>query len=156
MDVCFDKIVNFRNLCKMFYMTYRTQLGQLGEDIACEYLVENKYKLIERNFRQKWGEIDIIAKAPDKTLVFVEVKTVTGVKCETNETISAEDQLTGAKLTKLQRTASLYANHNSKIVDDEKGWRIDLLAITININSELAEPLTISKKDYVIKHYENI
>jgi putative endonuclease len=138
-------------------MTYKSEIGQLGEDIACEYFVENKYKIIERNFRQKWGEIDIIAKAPDKTLVFVEVKTVTDVGCETNETISAEDQLTGAKLTKLQRTASLYANHNSKIVDDEKGWRIDLLAITIKgIHGELVEPLTISKKDCAIKHYENI
>ncbi len=138
-------------------MTYRSEIGQIGENIACEYLVDNKYKIIERNFRQKWGEIDIIAKAPDKTLVFVEVKTVRDVGCETNETISAEDQLTGAKLAKLQRTASLYANHNPKMVDDEKGWQIDLIAITIKgIYSELVEPLTISKKDYVIKHYENI
>ena len=50
-------------------MTYRSKLGQLGENIACRYLVENNYKIIERNFRQKWGEIDIIAKAKDKTLV---------------------------------------------------------------------------------------
>lgn len=131
-------------------------LGRLGENIACEYLVENNFKVIERNFRQKWGEIDIIVKAPDKTLVFVEVKTVRGVGQPTNETISAEDQLTTAKLTKLQRTASLYANHNQDLVDDKKGWRIDLLAITLNINSEFVEGLTIKEKDYVIKHYENI
>ncbi len=146
-------------------MTYRTQLGQLGENIALEYLVDNKYKIIERNFRQKWGEIDIIAKAPDKTLVFVEVKTVRDVEKLHSENdkqsnvcqISAEDQLTGAKLTKLQRTASLYANHNSEMVNDEKGWRIDLIAITIKgALPEPAEPLTISNKDYVIKHYENI
>jgi putative endonuclease len=155
-------------------MTYKSEIGQLGENIACEYLVDNKYKIIERNFRQKWGEIDIIAKAPDKTLVFVEVKTVRDVEklhSENDEQsnvgqISAEDQLTDAKLKKLQRTASLYANHNSGMVNDEKGWRIDLIAITIKgIYGEdirlssveaLVEPLTISKKDYVIKHYENI
>jgi len=146
-------------------MTYKSQLGKIGEDIACEYLVDNKYKIIERNFRQKWGEIDIIAKAPNKTLVFVEVKTVRDVEKLHSENdkqqnigqISAEDQLTGAKLTKLQRTASLYANHNPEMVNDEKGWQIDLLAITIKGTCpELAEVLTISKKDYVIKYYENI
>ena len=130
-------------------MTYRSQFGQLGENIACEYLVENGYKIIERNFRQKWGEIDIIAKAPDKTLVFVEVKTVRSVEKlhtvnKNNNQISAEDQLTGVKLTKLQRTASLYANHRQDLVDDEKGWRIDLLALTLIENR------------YVIKHYKNI
>lgn len=125
-------------------MTYKSQLGKLGENIACRYLVENGYKVIERNFRQKWGEIDIIVKASDKTLVFVEVKTVRDVGRETNDTISAEDQLTRSKLIKLQRTASLYAGHKSELIDDDKGWRIDLIALTIN------------DKSYVIKQYENI
>lgn len=125
-------------------MTYRSEIGKLGENITCRYLEKKKYKIIEQNFRQKWGEIDIIAKAPDKTLVFIEVKTVYSVKRETLNTISAEDQLTSAKLTKLQRTASLYANHNQNLISDERGWRIDLIA------------LTIYDKNYVIKHYKNI
>ncbi len=125
-------------------MTYRSEIGQFGENLVCEYLVKQGYKIIERNFRQKWGEIDIIAKAPDKTLVFVEVKTVRNVNQQTNGSISAEDQLTSAKLQKLQRTASLYAGHNQELVNDEKGWRIDLLA------------LTIKEGDCAVKHYENI
>lgn len=123
-------------------MTYRSEIGQFGENFACEYLVKQGYKIIERNFRQKWGEIDIIAKAPDKTLVFVEVKTVQSVNQPTN--VSAEEQLTRSKLQKLQRTASLYAGHNQDLIDDNKGWRIDLVT------------LTIDKKDCVIKHYQNI
>jgi len=145
-------------------MTYRSQLGQLGEDIACRYLVENNFKIVERNFRQKWGEIDIIAKAPDKTLVFVEVKTVCGVEklpmANEDKHISAEDQLTRAKLTKLQRTASLYANHNPKMINDRNGWRIDLLALTLQCDSEsiasLSNSLTIQNKDCLINHYKNI
>lgn len=137
-----------KNLQELLIMNYKSNLGQLGEDIACEYLVKNNFKLIERNFRQKWGEIDIIAKAPDKTLVFVEVKTVSGVeKLHTPndiQHISAEDQLTGAKLTKLQKTASLYANHKPELINDNKGWRVDLIA------------LTIKDKSCVIKHYKNI
>ena len=51
-------------------------LGKFGEDKACKYLEKNDYIIIERNFRCKQGEIDIIAKDLSKNeLVFVEVKT---------------------------------------------------------------------------------
>ena len=48
--------------------------GKQGEDRACEYLIKEGYKIIERNWRTKGGEIDIIAMK-DEVLVFVEVKT---------------------------------------------------------------------------------
>ena len=51
-------------------------LGRFGEDKACNYLEKNNYKIIERNFICKQGEIDIIAKDLSKNeLVFIEVKT---------------------------------------------------------------------------------
>ncbi|MEK7658144.1 MAG: YraN family protein [Patescibacteria group bacterium] len=125
-------------------MTYKSEIGKFGEDFACEYLVEKGYKIIERNFRKPYGELDIIIMAPDKTLVFIEVKTVRGVKQQTSDTISAEEQLTMAKLKKLQKTASLYANHRIELINDKKGWRIDLLA------------LTIIDKSVLVNHYENI
>ena len=48
--------------------------GNCGEDAATEYLKKNKYKIIARNYRNKCGEIDIIARKGED-LVFVEVKT---------------------------------------------------------------------------------
>lgn len=36
------------------------KVGKIGENIACEYLKNKGYKIIERNFRRKWGEIDIV------------------------------------------------------------------------------------------------
>lgn len=52
--------------------------GKLGENAACKYLRENGYILIERNFRCKQGEIDIISKdIVKRDLVFIEVKTRT-------------------------------------------------------------------------------
>lgn len=49
-------------------------VGDKGEDIACDFLKKQGYKILERNFRIRGGEIDIVAK--DKNyLVFVEVKT---------------------------------------------------------------------------------
>ena len=52
----------------------RINLGKRGEDIAARFLLEKGLALIARNFRDKFGEIDIIAKDRE-TLVFVEVKT---------------------------------------------------------------------------------
>lgn len=50
--------------------------GKIGEDIACKYLIKNNYKIVQRNFYFKGGEIDIIAFDEDKKeLVFFEVKT---------------------------------------------------------------------------------
>jgi len=74
-------------------------------------------------------------------LIFVEVKTMTG---NGGAGIQPEDQLTQAKLAKLKRTACLYAGHYPELVNDDKGWRIDLVA------------LTISGENCDIKHYENI
>ncbi len=47
--------------------------GNAGEQKACDYLITQGYTILERNWRTKGGEIDIIAYK-DKTLVFVEVK----------------------------------------------------------------------------------
>ena len=49
-------------------------IGNLGEDAACDYLRKNGYLVLQRNFRCKTGEIDIIA-IEDGCTVFVEVKT---------------------------------------------------------------------------------
>ncbi len=48
--------------------------GKAGEDNAIRVLKKNGYRIIERNYRCRYGEIDIIARDGD-TIVFVEVKT---------------------------------------------------------------------------------
>lgn len=124
------------------------KVGEIGENLACHYLESKGYKILGRNYRKKWGEIDIIAKAKDKTLVFVEVKAVVSAKTQMvggNE-ITPEDNLTTAKLRKLWRVCEIFANEYSALVDDKKGWRIDLVAVD----------LTNDKKNCTIKHYENI
>lgn len=54
--------------------------GELGEEIAVNFLIARGYKILERNFRCKGGEVDIIARDPgDKSLVFIEVKARRGL-----------------------------------------------------------------------------
>jgi putative endonuclease len=48
--------------------------GRRGEVLATEFLVEQRYIIVEKNYRKPYGEIDIIARDGD-TLVFIEVKT---------------------------------------------------------------------------------
>lgn len=50
------------------------QFGKFGEDLAGKYLTKKGYKVIERNFRNRYGEIDIIAHLKNY-IVFIEVKT---------------------------------------------------------------------------------
>ncbi|SHK11878.1 YraN family protein [Tepidibacter formicigenes] len=47
--------------------------GILGENIASEYLIKNNFNILQRNYRTKYGEIDLIA-SKDNKIIFVEVK----------------------------------------------------------------------------------
>ena len=60
-------------------MYIRHEIGKLGEEIVTQYLNQKGYKIIERNFTCKQGEIDIIC-IDKKELVFIEVKTRTNDK----------------------------------------------------------------------------
>lgn len=53
---------------------FKTGTGRTGEDLAVCYLESHGYTIVERNYRKRFGEIDIIAR-DDECLVFVEVKT---------------------------------------------------------------------------------
>ena len=80
--------------------------GNLGEDIACHYLEENNYKILERNFTSYRGEIDIIALDKGE-IVFIEVKTRTQVYCG-----MPSEAVNLAKIKQLYKVAEyyLYAN----------------------------------------------
>jgi putative endonuclease len=52
----------------------RQSLGRVGEQVACEHLARRGFAIVERNFRTRWGELDIVA-FDGETLAFCEVKT---------------------------------------------------------------------------------
>ncbi len=153
-------------------MTKKSELGEFGEEKACEYLIKKGYKIIERNFRRPFGEIDIIAKAPDKTLVFVEVKTMaendnsaisqmaSSAMCQPTYDLKPEDQMTKTKFKKVAKTAGFYAGSFPEKVDDKMGWRIDLITLIFRPNSTStinnSNVLTISNNNVLVNHYENV
>jgi putative endonuclease len=52
----------------------RPRLGRLGEQLAAEHLIRRGFQIVERNYRTRWGELDIVA-FDGRTLAFCEVKT---------------------------------------------------------------------------------
>lgn len=96
--------------------------GKYGEDLACEYLKKQGYKIIERNFRIRGGEIDIIGIDRD-TLVYVEVKTRS-----TPYFGSPEESVTPYKIKFLERAAKFFRNNRKylKLPDLE---RIDVVSV---------------------------
>lgn len=99
-----------------------------GEDIASEYLLRNGYKIIERNFRKRYGEIDVVALDPSagsgqEVLVFVEVKTRTS-----DQFGNPLEAITPWKLRSLVRSAQYYKLINPKLPEQ---LRIDAVAVTL-------------------------
>lgn len=111
--------------------------ARLGEEKACRYLIKESYKIIERNFRKGYGEIDIIA-IKDNILVFIEVKTRTTMFYG-----GAIDAISFQKIKKLTKTAQFYKVLNPKLPD---ALRIDAILIDLNSNKEVVN----------FKHVENI
>ena len=99
----------------------RKRLGNCGEDIALEYLLQNGYHLIVRNFQCKMGEIDLIVRKGD-TLVFVEVRSRTGKQYgDPSESVNRKKQ------DKIRKTAKYYLYQNRSL--EQYYCRFDVVAI---------------------------
>lgn len=109
----------------------------LGENAACQFLLKKGYKIIERNFRKGYGEIDIIA-IRDKILIFVEVKTRStdsfGTPFEAISKKKLDKLITGAKFYK-------YTLH-PELPDD---LRIDAIGVLVKEGGVVS-----------IEHLENV
>ncbi|TDT61593.1 YraN family protein [Fonticella tunisiensis] len=88
-------------------MPYNKKIGSIGEDIARKYLIRNGYKILDKNYRTKFGEIDIIAK-DGRYIVFIEVKSRKGSKFG-----YPREAVDSFKQNRLKNLATLYiANKN--------------------------------------------
>ncbi len=115
--------------------------GKRGEDAACVFLQKKGYIIIERNFRIRNGEIDIIAldkTTKSETLVFVEVKTR-----ESNAFGTPLEAINYYKLKFLIRTATFYSMTHPKL---PQSLRIDAISVLLGAREEL----------YEIEHIKNI
>ncbi len=128
--------------------TSETQrIGELGEHIACKYLIKQGFSIMERNYTKKIGEIDIVCRK-EGVLHFVEVKTiVTRVTMINKANVSREtskndemynpfENITRHKLRKFSRTIEWYLVERH--VSRETPWIIDAVAVVLNYNTRIA------------------
>ena len=108
------------------------ELGDFGEDLACEYLVKNGYKIIGRNCVYSIGEIDIIARKKcglfskkDKTIHFVEVKTLAG-----NNNFYPEEHVDYKKQNKYKRLVEIWLEKNT--FPQNYPCQVDIIAVSGN------------------------
>ncbi len=102
-------------------MTFqRIKLGQGGEETAVAFLERQGCRILEQNFKNKIGEIDIVAQDGD-TICFVEVKTRKTGSCG-----SPFESVTPAKQRKIARVASSYLKFKGK---SDMQARFDVIAV---------------------------
>ncbi len=117
--------------------TSAQKIGNFGENLAVKYLKKRKYKIIDKNIKIGYKEIDIIAKKKNE-FIFIEVKT--RIK---NDYCGAEDSLNYKKIQHLKKALSIYVK--IKKIDPEL-TRFDLIAIDLDRQLKKAK----------IKHYKEI
>ena len=103
--------------------------GNYGEELACQYLQKKGFRILERNYRIRGGETDIIAQDKDY-LVFVEVKTR-----YTHDFGLPIESITPWKIKALLKSALFYIQ---KINWGDKGYRLDL--ITVDFTNDPQKP----------------
>jgi len=117
--------------------------GVLGEEAAVKALKKQKYKIIERNYRSKVGEIDIIAKDGEYTC-FVEVRLR-----KTNDFGSPADTIDERKQQKIIKTAQLYAVKND-IYDTPMRFDVVLINAKVQNGKLIDEKIEIIKNAFTL------
>ncbi len=124
------------------FTSEKQKIGELGEDIAVEFLVKQGFSVIERNYTKKWGEIDIIA-LKDRKMYFVEVKSVQGREVSYGtDAYRPEDNMHPWKMQRLARTIQTYLI--SKNIGEEIEWQVDLLVVFLDYNTRIGKVKVVS------------
>ena len=120
--------------------TEKRKIGDIGENIACKFLMKRGFEVIERNYSKKWGEIDIIASKGDK-LHFIEVKAVTRNNLQnvsqSTDSYRPEDNLHPWKLERLSRVIQTYllGFKGNRSVTHETDWQFDVITVYLDLKS---------------------
>jgi len=104
------------------------EIGDWGEQVAVDYLHDNNVKIVGRNIRTNYGEIDILGQK-DGVLIFFEVKTR-----RTENFGNPEDAVNYVKREHMKNSALEFIQSNQ---DMKMDWRIDVIAIYVGKKNKL-------------------
>ena len=104
------------------FNSYTQKRGELAENLACRYLERKGYKILERNYSRRCGEVDIIAEKQNITH-FIEVKSVS----RENRMLRPEEMVDSRKLLKLSKTICSYVSEHTVNV-----WQFDVFCLILD------------------------
>ncbi|MDT0122253.1 YraN family protein [Paenibacillus sp. RRE4] len=102
----------------------RQQKGKLGEEEACRWLVKQGYSILQRNWRCRSGEVDIIA-AREELLIFVEVRS----RSFNSGFGTPQESVDQRKMQQVRSTAAVYLQMNGEYT---RQIRFDVIAVMMN------------------------
>ena len=105
-------------------------LGAAGEELAANYLEARGYEIIERNYRRRWGEADIIALDPEGTHVIVEVRS----RSDRRYVVEAAQSVGPRKQQQLRRLAHGLLSEQEFEID----IRVDVIVVAPDRNGRLS------------------
>ena len=108
----------------------RRALGAAGEELAANYLEARGYEIIERNYRRRWGEADIIALDPEGTQVIVEVRS----RSDRRYVVEAAQSVGPRKQQQLRRLAHGLLSEQEFEID----IRVDVIVVAPDRNGRLS------------------
>ena len=112
----------------------RKKVGTQVEELAVQYLRQKGYRILDRNYYSRYGEIDVICER-DRDIIFVEVKTR-----RSDRFGSAEESVTPAKQQRLRKTALYYLQQRDQPFRE---LRFDVITVRLG------------ERDPVINHIKN-
>ncbi|MDD5454241.1 MAG: YraN family protein [Candidatus Ratteibacteria bacterium] len=127
-----NPLKNFFGKIKFFIFPEKREkrdTGKIGEDIAVKFLTRKGYQILERNWKMKAGEIDIVAADGD-TMVFVEVKARSSTEYGTGE-----EAITEHKKDKIINAAKACLKHKG----EDRPCRFDVISILLEKNGKIKE-----------------
>jgi len=116
------------------------KIGEIGENIACKFLMKQGFVIKEKNYTKRYGEIDIISEKKN-VLHFIEVKSVSKdlnnkAEKETFNNYQPEDNLHSWKLKRLSRVIQSYLLRIN--VSDNQEWQFDVIIVFLDTAKKLA------------------
>jgi putative endonuclease len=118
----------------------KVSTGKKGELVAERYLIKKGYEVLDKNYRKKVGEIDIICKKDD-ILHFVEVKTVkVPYPVELNLGIRPEDKLTKLKVGKIRTVGGMYIKERGLVGLE---YKIDAIAVYLGYTNKILQRVQV-------------
>ena len=126
-----------QNKMPKVFTSEKQKIGEIGEDIACTFLIKQGFIILERNYTKKWGEMDIVGRKDNK-IYFFEVKSTS------IENYRPEDNMHPWKVKRLSRTIQTYLLERK--IPKNMDWQFDLLAVFLNFE----------KREAKVKRIENV